>query len=187
MEKEAAAAKKKKRVYRKNTVKGTRPGGRYPEEVKTAALADMLVCRNLSEVARRYGVPESTLRTWRKKLSAGGEKDVFDKARLAALQEINFRAARGAALSVDYLEKRLIHAAETEKLREEMLEEQDLTKKEKMVKQLHLRRGMDDGDAANAAGKLMGILAKSQEMLQGESAEDENGDDLSVSIEVVRE
>ena len=71
--------------------------------------------------------------------------------------------------------------------REEMLEEQDLTQKEKMEKQLRLRRGMDDGDAANVAGKLMGILAKSQEMMQGESAENENGDDLSVSIEVVRE
>lgn len=187
MENGAAAAKKKKRVYRKNTVKGTRPGGRYPEEVKTAALADMLVCRNLSEVARRYGVPESTLRTWRKKLSAGGEKDVFDRARLAALQEINFRAARGAALSVDYLEKRLLHAAETEKLREEMLEEKDRGRKREMIDRLRLRRSMEDSDAANAAGKLMGILAKSQEMLQGESTEDENGDDLSVSIEVVRE
>ena len=50
--------------YRDNTVKGTRRGSKWPEAVKTACMCDLLTDNNLSVVARRHGVPESTLRTW---------------------------------------------------------------------------------------------------------------------------
>ena len=59
-----ASAGGKKRIYRDNTVKGKRRGSKWPAEIKTAALCDLLVNNNLSQVAARYGVPESTLRTW---------------------------------------------------------------------------------------------------------------------------
>ena len=125
MDKGSAAASKKRRVRKPNTVKGTRRGGRYPEQVKTEALADMLICRNLSEVARRHGVPESTLRSWKRELDKNGERDAFERARMDALREINYRAVRGAVLSTAYLEHRLEHAAETEALRDQMLREPD--------------------------------------------------------------
>lgn len=186
MEKKQAAALKK-RARRPNSVKGKRRGGRYPEEVKTAALADLLVCRNLSDVARRYGVPESTLRSWQKALVKGGEKDVFEKARLAALTEISVKAARGAALSAEYLQRRLEHAARTEELRDELADVQDRLELEVKQKQLNLRRSMDDGDAARVSGVLMGMLEKSQEMLQAENQTSENENELKVAIEVVKE
>ena len=44
----------KKRVRKPNTVKGTRRGSKWPERIKTAAMADLLVNSNRSEVARRY-------------------------------------------------------------------------------------------------------------------------------------
>ena len=46
--------------YRDNTVKGTRRGSKWPEAVKTACMCDLLTDNNLSVVARRHGVPEST-------------------------------------------------------------------------------------------------------------------------------
>lgn len=185
MDKGSAAASKKRRVRKPNTVKGTRRGGRYPEQVKTAALADMLICRNLSEVARQHGVPESTLRSWQRAMDKNGEKDAFERARMDALREINYRAVRGAVLSTAYLEHRLEHAAETEALRDRMLQETDAARREQLEKDLFMRRGMGDGDAARTAGTLMAVLEKSREMLREES---ENGEeeDLSVSIEVVR-
>lgn len=183
-EKKAAAEKKH---FRKNSVKGKRRGSRYPEEVKTAALADMLVCRNLSDVARRHGVPESTLRTWQRAMTESGKKDAFEAARLQALQRISVQAARSAALSVEYLEKRLEHATETERMRDEVVQERDFEKREQLQQKLCLRRAMDDGDAARLAVVLMGVLEKSREMMQTNGGEEENEDDLSVSIEVVRE
>ena len=39
--------------YRDNTVKGSRRGKKWPEEIKTAAMCDLLLSNNLSEVARR--------------------------------------------------------------------------------------------------------------------------------------
>lgn len=63
---------KKKRVYRKNTVPGRQRGKKYPEAVKTAALCELLGNSNLSDVAKKYGVPESTLRGWMTKAAPGG-------------------------------------------------------------------------------------------------------------------
>ena len=89
----------KKRRYVDNTVKGTRRGSRWPEETKTGAMCDLLVGNNLSAVARKYGVPESTLRTWMSaahKLDAGGRKSLFDQER-----ERQIRALDGIDLAVE--------------------------------------------------------------------------------------
>ena len=63
--------------YRDNTVKGTRRGSKWPEAVKTACMCDLLTDNNLSVVARRHGVPESTLGATGAAQDAGGtEKPV---------------------------------------------------------------------------------------------------------------
>ena len=88
----------KKRKYRKNTVEGSRKGSKWPEEVKTAALADLLVGNNLCAVARRHGVPESTLRSWlnaARKKKPGQTESLFDAARRDALRALNHNAAAG--------------------------------------------------------------------------------------------
>lgn len=107
----------KKRVRKPNTVKGTRRGSKWPERIKTAAMADLLVNSNRSEVARRYGVPESTLRTWEtaaRKKSPDQQKSIFDRERERQLRELNHDAAAGARLSVAYIRRRLEESAANE-------------------------------------------------------------------------
>lgn len=107
----------KKRVRKPNTVKGTRRGSKWPEWVKTAAMADLLVNNNRSEVARRYGVPESTLRTWEtaaRKKSPDQQKSLFDQERERQLRELSHDAAASARASVAYIRRRLEASAENE-------------------------------------------------------------------------
>ena len=51
------------RRYCKNTVKGTRRGKKYPPKVRAEVLMAMLSSGSICAVARRYGVPESTIRS----------------------------------------------------------------------------------------------------------------------------
>ena len=77
--------------YRDNTVKGTRRGSKWPEAVKTACMCDLLTDNNLSVVARRHGVPESTLRTWERQArrkTPGEQKSLFEAAREQELREL---------------------------------------------------------------------------------------------------
>ncbi len=107
----------KKRVRRPNTVKGTRRGGRWPEQVKTAAMADLLVSNNRSDVARRYNVPESTLRTWETEARKKGpdqQKSIFDQERERQLRELSHDAAASARASVAYIRRRLEVSAQNE-------------------------------------------------------------------------
>ena len=53
--------------YRKNSVKGQQRGKKYSEAVRTACMCDLLVMDNLSDVAKKHGVRESTLRSWKAK------------------------------------------------------------------------------------------------------------------------
>lgn len=97
-------------IYHDNTVKGTRRGKKWPEEIRTAAMCDLLVHNNLSDVARRYNVPESTLRTWmaqanRKKPEE--RKSLFEQAREAELRALARKASAAANCSVEYMRRRL--------------------------------------------------------------------------------
>lgn len=101
---------KSKKRYHDNSVKGTRRGSKWPEETKTGAMCELLVSNNLSAVARKYGVPESTLRTWMaeaRKLGPGERKSLFDAERERQLRALQHRAATGARLSVEYIGRRL--------------------------------------------------------------------------------
>lgn len=101
---------KGKRRYHDNSVKGTRRGSKWPEETKTGAMCELLVSNNLTAVARKYGVPESTLRTWMaetRKLGPGERRSLFDAERERQLRALQHRAAAGARLSVEYIGRRL--------------------------------------------------------------------------------
>ena len=52
------------RRYCKNTVKGSRRGQKYPPKVRAEVLMAMLSSGSICAVAPRYGVPESTIRSW---------------------------------------------------------------------------------------------------------------------------
>ena len=89
--------------YRDNTVKGTRRGSKWPEAVKTACMCDLLTDNNLSVVARRHGVPESTLRTWERQArrkTPGEQKSLFEAAREQELRELNRKASAADRKSV---------------------------------------------------------------------------------------
>lgn len=69
---------------------------------------------SICAVARKYGVPESTIRSWMAE-EAGKPDGVFARARAEAAREIAARAALGAKAQVAYLQQR---AAENQRAAE---------------------------------------------------------------------
>lgn len=94
-----------KRAYCKNTVKGSRRGQKYPPKVRAEVLMAMLSSGSICAVARRYGVPESTIRSWMAEEASRG--DAFAKERQAAAREIAIRASLGVRAQVSYLQSRV--------------------------------------------------------------------------------
>ena len=94
-----------KRAYCKNTVKGSQRGQKYPPKVRAEVLMAMLSSGSICAVARRYGVPESTIRSWM--AEEAGRSDAFAKERQAAAREIAIRASLGARAQVSYLQSRV--------------------------------------------------------------------------------
>ena len=94
-----------KRAYCKNTVKGSQRGRKYPPKVRAEVLMAMLSSGSICAVARRYGVPESTIRSWL--AEEAGRSDAFAKERQAAAREIAIRASLGARAQVSYLQSRV--------------------------------------------------------------------------------
>lgn len=83
---------------------------KYSEEVKTACLCALLSSDSLSAVARRYCVPESTLRAWKAKaeaLDADSEKGLWTRAREEQVKRVTVKAAEGARLSAELMCRRL--------------------------------------------------------------------------------
>ena len=93
------------RRYCKNTVKGSQRGRKYPPKVRAEVLMAMLSSGSICAVARRYGVPESTIRSWL--AEEAGRSDAFAKERQAAAREIAIRASLGARAQVSYLQSRV--------------------------------------------------------------------------------
>lgn len=96
--------------YRKNSVPGKQRGKKYSEAVRTACMCDLLVVDNLSDVAKKHGVPESTLRTWKakaEKLGPEGEKSLWAQARDEQVKQIALKAAQGARLGTALIVHRL--------------------------------------------------------------------------------
>lgn len=96
--------------YKRNTVKGRQRGRKWGEAKKTACMCDLLICDNLSDVAKKHGVPESTLRTWKKeaeKLDESGQRSLWAQAREENIRQIASKAAEGARLSTEMMIRRL--------------------------------------------------------------------------------
>ena len=96
--------------YKNNTVKGTRRGQKWPESVRVACMAALLFENNLSAVAARYGVPESTLRTWQTKarqMQDEEKQSIFDKARSDAVRKVAVQAAQSTVLAEELLHRKL--------------------------------------------------------------------------------
>ena len=95
------------RRYCKNTVPGKQGRGRkYPAAVRAQVVMAMIGSNSICAVARKYGVPESTIRSWMTE-EAGKPDSVFAEARAQAAREIAARAAMGAKAQIGYLQQRV--------------------------------------------------------------------------------
>ena len=100
-----------KRRYCKNTVPGKQGRGKkYPAAVRAEVVMAMIGSNSICAVARRYGVPESTIRSWMSE--EAGRSDAFAKARQEAAREIAIRASLGVRAQVTFLQGR---AAESQR------------------------------------------------------------------------
>ena len=95
------------RKYCKNTVPGRQGRGKkYPAAVRAEVVMAMIGSNSICAVARKYGVPESTIRSWMAE-EAGKPDSVFAKARAEAAREIAARAALGARAQIGSLQQRV--------------------------------------------------------------------------------
>lgn len=95
------------RKYCKNTVPGRQGRGKkYPARVRAEVVMAMIGANSICAVARKYGVPESTIRSWMAE-EAGKPDGEFARARAEAAREIAARAALGAKAQVRYLQQRV--------------------------------------------------------------------------------
>jgi len=94
------------RRYCKNTVPGRQGRGKkYPAKVRAEVVMAMIGTNSICAVARKYGVPESTIRSWVAEEAKKPDGE-FAKARAEAAREIAARAALGAKAQVSYLQQR---------------------------------------------------------------------------------
>ena len=108
------------RRYCKNTVPGKQGRGRkYPAAVRAEVVMAMIGSNSICAVARRYGVPESTIRSWMAE-EAGKPDGVFAAARVEAAREIAARAAVGAKAQVSYLQQRVAENQRAAEVREKL-------------------------------------------------------------------
>ena len=140
-----------KRRYCKNTVPGKQGRGKkYPAAVRAEVVMAMIGENSICAVARKYGVPESTIRSWMAE-EAGKPDGVFARARAEAAREIAARAALGAKAQVAYLQQR---AAENQRAAE-------------VVDKLHRRLDED----ARARSYEVGVQLKSEAETLQDAAE----------------
>ena len=108
------------RRYCKNTVPGRQGRGKkYPAKVRAEVVMAMIGSNSICAVARRYGVPESTIRSWMAE-EAGKQDGVFAAARAEAAREIAARAAVGAKAQVSYLQQRVAENQRAAEVREKL-------------------------------------------------------------------
>lgn len=100
----------KKRAYCKNTVAGKQRGKKYQAAFRAEVVMAMLGSNSICAVAKKYGVPESTIRSWMSE--EAGRSDAFAKARQEAAREIAIRASLGVRAQVTFLQGR---AAESQR------------------------------------------------------------------------
>ena len=108
------------RKYCKNTVPGRQGRGKkYPAKVRAEVVMTMIGANSICAVARKYGVPESTIRSWMAE-EAKKPDGVFAEARAQAAREIAARAALGARAQVGYLQQRVAENQRAAEVREKL-------------------------------------------------------------------
>ena len=130
------------RKYCKNTVPGRQGRGKkYPAKVRAEVVMTMISANSICAVARKYGVPESTIRSWMAE-EAKKPDGVFAEARAQAAREIAARAALGARAQVGYLQQRVAENQRASeictKLRAKLDEDHMLKKKKNLIISLAL-------------------------------------------------
>lgn len=139
------------RKYCKNTVQGHQRGKKYPAALRAEVVMAMLRSNSICAVARKYGVPESTIRSWMAKEAEAG--DVFAEERRKAAREIAARAALGTAAQVSYLQGRVaegVRAAE-------------------ICQRLHQR--LDEDTRASNETEAVGMMLKGDEEMLADATE----------------
>lgn len=96
----------KERRYCKNKTKGSRRGRKWDEATRTGVLMDVIAANNICAVARKWGVPESTIRTWISEEMAKPE-GIYEQARREAARQVAAAAADAALKQVGYLARRV--------------------------------------------------------------------------------
>lgn len=99
----------KKRAYCKNTVAGKQRGKKYQAAFRAEVVMAMLGSNSICAVAKKYGVPESTIRSWMSEEAS--RSDAFAKERQAAAREIAIRASLGVRAQVTFCRVGLLRAS----------------------------------------------------------------------------
>lgn len=94
------------RKYCKNKTPGSHPGQKWDQATRTGVLMDMIRTGNICAVARKWGVPESTIRTWiaKETKKPGG---FYEKARREYAQQLAAKAVGDALEMLGYLGERV--------------------------------------------------------------------------------
>lgn len=168
-----------KKGFVKNTVKGSRKGSKWPEDVKTACLSELLIDDNIHLVARRHGVPESTLRGWVRGLDGAGldeRRRRWAAMRESAMERIAVTAAAGAQLSVEMIGRRLAagerNARRCEEIRAELVAglDEDGCDEARLLREMELRPPLGDYPLANFTRTLLHAAQRARQTADGTDA-----------------
>lgn len=96
----------KERRFCKNKTQGSRRGRKWDEQTRTGVLMDMITSNNICSVARKWGVPESTIRTWQAEELKKPES-VFEQARREYARQVAAAAAGAALEHIGYIAQRV--------------------------------------------------------------------------------
>ena len=162
------------RRYCKNTVPGRQGRGKkYPAKVRADVVMAMIGSNSICAVARKYGVPESTIRSWMAE-EAKKPDGAFAQARAEAAREIAARAALGARAQVGYLQQR---AADIRAKLEQRLDE-DARSRRYEIGGLLKSEAEDLQDAAET-----GLVVRSAPGTYDRQLSDEERDELAKQLE----
>lgn len=168
------------RRYCKNTVPGRQGRGKkYPAKVRADVVMAMIGSNSICAVARKYGVPESTIRSWMAE-EAKKPDGAFAKARAEAAREIAARAALGARAQVGYLQQRVAEnqrAADIRAKLEQRLDE-DARSRRYIVGRLLKSEAEDLQDAAET-----GLVVYSEPGSYDRQLSGEERDELAKQLE----
>ena len=145
----------KQRRYCKNKTPGTRRGLKWDEKTRTGVLMDMITSNNICAVARKWGVPESTIRTWQAEELKKPES-VFEQARREYARQVAAAAVSAALDHIGYISRRVsanrTNAEIYENLKRRLQEDARARKWENVGQNL---RTEEEKAAADACGALV--------------------------------